>query len=189
MAENEEKIWTIFLRRHWKMFSLFVTGAVLAIIGAVLVFLWFVGQAQCSGLVPTILEFWTMGHLVSFILHLIFWEILIIVIPVAVALIFVWRFWWKNLPEDERQEYRRRHLFGKRSKWADGGGGFSLFINILFVIKVYLDGNWDKPFAKYTFDYLVYSYLTIFILLAIIVGIPMAIGAIWWIRNQIGKAA
>ena len=98
MAENEEKIWTIFLRKHWKMFSVFVIGAVLAIIGAVLVFLWFVGQAQCSGLVPAILEFWTMGHLVSFILNLIFWVILIIVIPVAVALIFIWRFWWKNLP-------------------------------------------------------------------------------------------
>ena len=189
MVEDGEKIWIKFLSKHWKMFSLIVIGAIIAIIGAVYVFLWVVANSQCSELVPKVLEFWTMGHLVSFILNLLFWEVLFIVIPVIIAVVLVWRLWWKNLPDDERKEYHEKKLFGKRSKWADGGGGFSLFINILFIIKVYLDGNWDKPIAKFTFDYLVYSYLWIIILLVIVCGIPIAIGGTWWLRNQIKKGA
>ncbi len=49
-SENGDKIWKKFLRKHWKMLVLFVVGAILASIGAILVFLWFVGDAQLTGL-------------------------------------------------------------------------------------------------------------------------------------------
>jgi len=63
IVENGEKIWKIFLRRHWKMLVLFLVGAILASIGAILVYLWFVGDAQLTGLVPATLGLWTMGHI------------------------------------------------------------------------------------------------------------------------------
>jgi len=183
MAENEEKIWRKFLSKHWQMFVVWVVLAIVAIIGVIYVFLWFVGDAQSTGLVPTILGSWTMGHLISFLLNLIFWEILIIVIPVIIVIAAIYFLWWKQLPDAERKEYKKKHLFGKSSRTRDGGGIFSLFIFIAFVIKVWLDGNWDVPFATWKFDYLVYSYLTALIWILIIIGIPVLLGLIWWITS------
>ncbi|MDH5495115.1 MAG: hypothetical protein OEY24_05380, partial [Candidatus Bathyarchaeota archaeon] len=84
-SENGSEIWKKFLRKHWNMLVLFVVGAILASIGAILVYLWFVGDAQSTGLVPTTLRLWTMGHLVTFLLRLILWEVLFIGIPVIIA--------------------------------------------------------------------------------------------------------
>jgi hypothetical protein len=188
MGENGEKIWIKFLRNHWKVFATIVIIAILAIIGAVYVFLWFVEEAQVTGLVPETLDQWTMGYLITFILNVIFWEVILIGIPVLVAVVMFWQLWWKRLPDEERREYKEKNLlFGSHSKRTDGGGIFTFLINIGFIIKVYLDGNWDIPFAQWKFDYLVYSYLWIFIIFAIIIGIPILIGGIWWIRHEMIK--
>ena len=187
-SEKAEKIWKKFLRNHWKMTLFFIVAVILVCIGAVLVFLWFVGEAQLTGLVPITLNLWTMGYLVTFILHVIFWEILFIGIPVIIAAVAVWQIWWKKLPDDEKVEYRLGHLFfGTRSKRTDSGGGISLLINIVFIIKVYTDGNWNVPFASWNFDYLIYSYLWALIWVLIIFGIPIASGGAWWIRNEMKK--
>jgi hypothetical protein len=187
MVENNEKIWIKFLSKHWQMFVLWIVIAIIAAVGAVYVFLWFVGDAQATGLVPETLDLWTMNHVVFFILNVIFWEILFIVIPVIIIVALIWQLWWKRLPDEERVEYKRKHLFGKRSRRRDGGGAISFFINIVFIIKIYLDNNWDKPFAEWKFDYLVHSYLWAIVIVLIILGIPMAIGATWWIRHMMKK--
>jgi hypothetical protein len=188
MAENGEKIWGKFLKNHWKMFALIVFICVIAFIGMVTVFLWFVGEAQITSLVPKVLNQWSMGFLITFILHLIFWELILIGIPVLIVCVAVWQLWWKKIPDAEREEYRRKKLlFGSHSKRTDGGGIMTFLINIGFVIKIYLDGNWGKPFAQWEFDYLVYSYLWVLIIFAIIIGIPIAIGGIWWLHNKLKK--
>jgi drug/metabolite transporter superfamily protein YnfA len=186
-SEPDEKIWKKFLRTHWKMLVLFVGAASLAIAGALLVFLWFVGDAQVTSLVPATVGLWTIGYLVTFLLHLIFWEVLFIGIPVLITVAAIYFLWWKKIPDEERKEYRRRHLFGKRSRRTDGGGAISLLVNIVFIIKVYLDGNWNVPFATWTFDYLVYSYLWALLWILIIFGIPILLGGTWWIRREMKK--
>ena len=187
MVENDENIWIKFLRRHWKILILFVVVATLIIIGAIYVFLWFVGEAQVTGLVPTTLNLWTTGHIVTFLLHLIFWEVIFIGILVIIIIAAIYSLWWKRIPDAERNEYRRGHLFGKRSTRREGGGAVSLLINIVFIIKVYLDGNWNIPIATWKFDYLVYSYLWALVWILIIFGIPIAIGATWWLRHGMKK--
>jgi hypothetical protein len=102
-------------------------------------------------------------------------------IPIALAAGAGWS-WWRKLPIEEKHEY---HFFGKRSRTTSGGGGVSLLFFIVFCIKVFIDGNWDVPFASWTFDYVVYSMLWILIWGLIIFGIPLAIGAIWWINREI----
>jgi hypothetical protein len=187
MADDLDKIWKIFLKRHWKMFTLFVIACLIAIAGAIFIFIWFVGDAQATGLVPTTLDLWTVSYVITFLLHMIFWELVLIGIPALIVAALAYSLWWKKLPTEERMEYRRGHLFGKRSHRTDGGGAFSFIINLGFIFKVYLDGNWDTPFAEWTFDYLIFSYLTVLLWIAIIVGIPLAIGITFWLRYEIKK--
>ena len=184
VSENESDAWKKFLRKHWNMVAVFVVGAILASIGAILVFLWFVADAQSTGMVPTTLSLWTMGHMVTFTLHLILWEVLFVGVPVIIAAAGGW-LWWTKLPDEEKKEY---HFFGKRSRATSGGGGaISLLFYIAFFIKVWMDGNWNVAFATWTFDYLVYSMLTVLIWILIIFGIPIVLGIIWWIRHEMKK--
>lgn len=187
VVEPGEKVWKKFLTRHWKMLVLFVVAAIVAITGAILVLLWFVGDAQVTGLVPATLGLWTLGYLVTFVLYFIFWEVLFIGIPVIITVVAIYFLWWKKIPDEERTEYRRGHLFGKRSRRTDGGGAISLLVNIVFIIKVYLDGNWNVPFATWTVDYLVNSYLWAILLIVIIFGIPIVLGGTWWLRREMKK--
>jgi len=181
--ENDSRTWKKFLRKHWRIVALFAVSAAAAAIGAAVVFLWFVGNAQSTGLVPSTLGLWTMRHLVTFIIYAILWEALIIGIPAIVAAVAGWQ-WWRRLPNEEKMEYQ---FFGTRSRTTGGGGGISLFLFIAYCIKVYLDGNWNRPFATWTLNYLVYSLLWTVIWLLIIFGIPAAIGLGWWINHEIKK--
>jgi hypothetical protein len=186
-SADRSEIWKRFLMRHWKMIAVFIAGAVLLFIGAILVYLWLVGYAQSIGLVPATLGLWTMGYLVTFILHLIFWEILFIGIPAIVAVVIVY-LWWKKLPAEEKEEYQRARFFGTRSRTTSGGGGgISFLAFIVFCIIVFTDGNWNLAFGTWTLDYLVYTYLWALILVLLVFGIPMALGLIWWIRHEMKK--
>ncbi len=188
-AETElSEIWKKFLRKHWSMLASFVVGAILASIGAILVYLWYVGYAQLMDLVPATLGLWTMGYLVTFILHVILLPFLLIGVPIILAAIAISWLWWKKLPDEEKKEYKRAHFpFGTRSRTTNEGGGISLLIFIAFCIKVFIDGNWNVPFATWTFKYLAYSYLSILIWGLIIFGIPIALGIIWWINHEMKK--
>ena len=182
-SEKDNNGWKAFLRKHWKIAALFVVCAVLALVGAILVFLWFVENAQLTGMIPELLGLWTMGNMVTFILHLIFWELLLIGIPVGIGAVAGWQ-WWKRLPDEEKKEY---NLFGNRSRTTGGSGGISALFFIAFCIKVFIDGNWDVAVSSWTFDYVVGSMISILIWIVIIFGIPTAIGVIWWINNAMKK--
>lgn len=186
-SENGNKIWKKFLRKHWKMVVLFIVGAILASIGATLVCLWVVGEVQLAGLIPATLGLWSMGHLVTFLLRLVFWEVLLIGVPVILAAVAIIFLWWKKLPDRERKEYRRGHLFGTRSRTTNGRDVISPLVFIVFCIKVFLDGNWNVAFGTWTFDYVVYSFLWALIWVLIIFGIPMVLGGTWWIRHEMKK--
>ena len=183
-SENGSGGWKKFLRMHLNMVALFVAAVILASAGAIYVFLWFISNAQSKAMVPTTLGLWTMGHLVTFILHAIFWELLLIGVPVILAAVAGW-LWWRRLPSDEKKEY---HFFGKRSRATSGGGGaVSLLFFVAFCIKVFIDGKWNVAIATWTFNYVVYSMLWILIWTLVIFGIPIALGIVWWISHEMKK--
>ncbi len=158
---------------------MFVVAAVLFVVGSVYVFLWFVANAQSSGLVPSSLGLWTFRNLVDFVLHGIFWELLFIGVAIVIGAAVGWS-WWRRLPVEERWDYR----FGRRSKRTKGGGGTSLFFFIAFCIKVYSDGNWNVPIATFSLNYVVGSVIFTLALTAAIIGIPALIAGAWWIRRE-----
>jgi hypothetical protein len=174
--------WNRFIRKHWGIVAVFVAAVALAFAGAVYVFWWFAGNAQSTNLVPHTLNLWTMDNVVMFILHLIFWELVLIGIPVAVGAVIGWQ-WWKRLPDEEKEH----HLFGRGSRSRNAGNAMSLLLFIAFAIKVYVDGNWNVAISTWTLDYVVGSMITILIWTAAVFAIPVAIGVLWWIRHELNK--
>jgi hypothetical protein len=175
--------WARFIRKHWAAFAVFIAAAAIAAVGAVYVFVWFVGNAQSTNLIPSTLDLWSMGNIVTFVLHAIFWELLIIGIPAAVGAVIGWQ-WWKRIPEEEKKQY---NLSGKPSKSSRAGGAISPLLFIAFAIKVYVDGNWNNAIASWKLDYVVGSMITILIWIAAIFAVPAIIGVVWWISHETNK--
>jgi hypothetical protein len=171
--------WQGFIRKHWAVFAVFAAAAIVAFVSAIYVFVWFTGNAQSTGLVPSTLNLWTMNNLVLFILHAIFWELVIIGIPAVIAALAGWQ-WWKKLPEEEK---RGSHLSGKGSRSSRAGGAVSPLLFIAFALKVYVDGNWNAAISSWKVDYVVGSMVTILLYIVAIFAIPAAIGVIWWISS------
>jgi len=178
---TENDSWKKFLKHHWNMLIFWIIAAIVAAIGVVLVYSWFVGDAQSANMVPSILGQWSMGHMVTFILHLVFWELLIIGIPVAIAAIIGW-LWWKQIPDEERKEYL---FFSKGTRSERGGGGISFLFFVVFCLKVYIDGKWNVPITSWTLDYVVDSTITILFWGAIVFGIPAIIIGLIWLSQKI----
>ena len=173
--------WKRFMRKHWIVVAIFVLAIILAAAGAVYVFWWFTGYAQ-NGLVPSTLGSWSMANLIFFILNLIFWELVLIGIPAAIGAVIGWQ-WWKRLPPEEKVP----HLFGRSSRSRNASGAVSTLLFIAFAIKVYIDGNWNEAISNYTLNYVVGSMITILAWIAIIIGIPLTIGAIWWLHREMHR--
>jgi hypothetical protein len=172
--------WGKFIRKYWTAFTVFIMAAILAAAGAVYVFVWF----TATDLVPSTLGLWTMGNTVDFILHAIFWELVLIGIPVAIGAIIGWQ-WWKRIPEEEKRTY---HFSGKSSRSRNAGGAVSPLLFVAFAIKVYVDGNWNVAIATFSLNYVVGSMLTILFWTVAIFAIP-AMGLIWWIHRKNAKTA
>ena len=182
-VEADDKSWRKFVKNHWSMLAFWIVAAVVAVVGAVLVYLWFVGEAQATEMVPMVLGQWSFSHMINFVLHLIMWELIIIGIPVAVVAILGY-LWWKRIPNEEREEYK---FFGKRTRTEQGGSGISFLFFVAFCLKVYIDGNWEVAIATFTLDYVVNSMITIMVWSAIVFGIPAIIIGLLWLSREIKK--
>jgi len=180
---TEDETWKKFVKNHLNMLIFWIISAIVAAIGAVYVYQWFATDAQSTNMVPSILGQWSLSHMITFILHLVFWELLIIGIPVAILAILGW-LWWKQIPTEERNEYK---FFGKGTKSERGGEGFSFLFFVAFCLKVYIDGNWDMPISAWTLEYVVDSVITLLFWGAIVVGIPAIIIGLLYLVNQAKK--
>ena len=185
--EGLSDAWKNFLRKHWKMTLVFIAVVTGAVIGSLLVFLWVVGDMQANDLVPTLIGEWTIGYVITFMLNVILWEVLFILIPVAVVAILIFGLWWRKLPAEEREEYQTRPKKWPRRGTSRGSGdsGFSLIVTIAWLIIVWRDGRWDVPFQSWTLENWVYSWLAAFLWVSLIIGIPVLIGATWWLRREL----
>jgi hypothetical protein len=181
-SAEKEFYWKKFMRKHWSIVAVFALVAALAVAGVVYVFWWFAGNAQSTGLVPSTLDLWTMNNLVTFILYMIFWELVLIGIPAGVGAVLGWQ-WWKRPPAEERQYC----VFGRSSRSRNTGGAISPLLFVALAIKVYVDGNWNVAISTWTLNYVVDSMITILIWIAAIFAIPATIAVIWWTHHELNK--
>ncbi len=187
MAEAEEEIWKKFLRKHWKMVVIIAGAIVGAAIGAVFVFLWVKTTTVAATPALATLGNWTMGYGMTFFLSILLWEFLIIGLPLIAAVIVILILWWYKLPDDEREEYKGDPKKKKSKKRRNGGSGISFVVFIVWLIIVFVDGLWNTPFSAWTLDDLIFSALWAWGWVLLIGGIPIAIGAIWWLRREVLK--
>jgi hypothetical protein len=189
IAPSEER-WKEFLKNHWKLSLLILGGIVLAIIGALCVFLWRTTGPEATGYYPQTLDLWTVGYIITLILNLILWEFLVIGIPVIAAVIIIYFLWWNKLPAEEKQKYsrgREAKRIQKRNQARRGSGAFGFLVTITWLIIILIDGNWNTAFENWTYTYLIYSVLTAIMWDLIIFGIPIVILLILWLGRQLKK--
>lgn len=169
------------MRNHWGAVALLVLAGASVLVGAVYVFVWFVSNAQSSGMVPTTVGLWTMGNLVNFILHAAFWELLLIGVPTVIIAVAAWQ-WWRRLSGPERGGN-----FGGSSRSTGGSGGVGLLFFLAFCLKVYLDGKWNVAIGSFTVNYVVGSMVTILEWGLVVLGVPAAIALAWWLSRQMKR--
>jgi hypothetical protein len=175
--------WKKFVRRHRGMTGLIVGGIAAATVVSLLVFLWVVGDAQETDLVPDVLGEWTVGFVFTFLLQLLLWELILVASWVIPMVVLIYLLWYRKLPADERKEYEGGP---KRSRSAGEDSGFSFFVGIVWLAIVWLDGNWNRAFEQWSFNDWVYSWLAAALVVLVIVGIP-AIGWLVWTLSKNGE--
>ncbi|MGY5865804.1 MAG: hypothetical protein RTV41_14470 [Candidatus Thorarchaeota archaeon] len=176
MNTNEEKLdeeKRRFLLKNWKMTLVMAVCIAAAVVVAFLVFLWVVNEAAL--IMPVSLGDWTIGYLITFILHMIFWELLLVAtwgIPLAAVL--YWQF--SKLPDAD--------LWKPKGGRREGGEAFGFLIGIAWLIMIYIDGRWNQTFQVWTFTEWIYSWLTALGWILMIFAIPAVIILILWLVNR-----
>jgi len=169
-----------FLKRHWKMTIVMAVSFTAAVIVALLVFLSVVTNALETELVPAALGQWTVGYIITFMLNVIFWELVFVgswVIPMVGAMYW----WYTQLPDEERKAWPQHSR-------REDGDAISFLTGLAWLIIVWLDGRWNLAFQEWTFNDLVYSWISAFLWIMLIFGIPIAIIVIiWLIKGEMKK--
>jgi hypothetical protein len=177
--ENDEIPWKL-LRKYWKYLAVFVIGGIVAFIGGILVFFWYVGTSAVGGQGTWTIDQFTIGNIVRWVIFFILFELAMIGIPTAVILGGLAYWWWRNLPQEEKDQFR-----SKKTRRRDyGGGGFSFLIAIIFLVLVFIHGNWNTPLGALSYSYLVFTWFWA----CIISIIPFAIAALVWFSYEMMKS-
>jgi hypothetical protein len=181
MNEHEEFLdeeQKIFLKRHWRMAIVFAVIIAAAIAVAILVFLWFIETAQATALVPSVLGEFTVGYLITFILHMVFWELVFVASWVIVVVAAIYFLWYKQLPEEEQDISREKR--GRREE----GDAFGFLVAVFWLIITWIEGRWNLAFEDWTLNVWVYSWISAFLWVLLIFGIPIAIYFFYWIGQE-----
>jgi hypothetical protein len=181
MSENEEFLdedQKRFLKKYWKMAIVLAVLFIAAAIAAVLVFLWFTETAQASGLVPGVLGQFSISYLITFFLHLIFWELVLVGSWVLVIIAVIIFRWYMKLPEEDRTRKSKR---GRREE----GDAIGFFITIIWLVITWIEGRWDLAFNSWTLNDWVFSWLSALFWVMLIIGIPVAIYFLYWIKTEV----
>ncbi|MFX1562967.1 MAG: hypothetical protein ACFFDP_06635 [Promethearchaeota archaeon] len=181
---SEEEAMKKFLRKHTKMALAIIGVIVVAAIVAVFTFLKVAADAQILGLVPTTLGLWSVGICYGFVITVLIWELIFVVSWLIPILVVTFGYWYRKLPKEERKEYGLSPKRGADPRRTEGGGVFSFFVAVVWLIIVWITNRWDLAFQSWTFNDWIYSWLTACLWILIPLVIAGTIYFIWWIRKD-----
>lgn len=173
-------------QRYWHILLAIGIAGVLVVVGAILVIIRRVESSAVGLYGEATLDQWSLAWVVEFGFALIFWILLIVGVPISIAFGLGWYFWWNRLSETQQRELNLA-LSKDHTKHKGNGGGFGLIMFIAYCIYVASQGHYHTPFGDLPYSYWVYAYLWTLGWLAIIIGIPVGIGALiyfFWYRKN-----
>lgn len=199
MDENktEEEIgefWKVLIRDHWLKLIPFALVIVAAFISGVYVFLWHneigLGFGSFWGLT---FNDWSFGLCFVYFFMLLLREFLLVMLPTLGVLAILFGLIWAATSPENRQklkELNKREEEKKKkhpNKASGGAGGCTGIVTIVFLIIMAANGKWDTPFGNMDFQYFVVTYLWAIIWVALVIGIPVLIGGLFYLRYKLKK--
>lgn len=177
MEENkeikEEDFWKTKIKKHINAFIIAVIAGAIAIIGAVIVLIWFINTSNFGAQGTASFNDWTIAWIWGFFFFLILWELLFVGIAAAVFFGVGGYLWWKKLSDDEKQEFKDHRK--KEKKRRGGGAGGSFFMFVAYTVYLAVQGELHTTFGTYSYSYWIFAYLWTIAWILIVLGIPAAI--------------
>jgi zinc transporter ZupT len=173
---SDEIYWKNAIKKHMTALIVAIIAGVCLFIGAVLVMFWFINTSPIGLQGAATFDQWSLDWIVGFLILIILWELLFVGIPAGLFFGVGGYIFWKNLPEEEKQEHKAREKKNKhRKRNASSGGGFSFFVFIAYCITMGIRGDYYVAFGSHKYSYWVlYWFLTI-MWIFIIFGVPICI--------------
>ncbi|TFG06560.1 MAG: hypothetical protein EU539_07360 [Promethearchaeota archaeon] len=181
---RDEQFWKVEIKKHWKVLILFIAVVVVLSIIGVYVLIWQIQTSPIGNYGKATFDQWSLEWVVIFLIMLILWELLFVGLPAALLFGLGGYLWWQRLPGEERAEFKEHRSTHKKAR---GGCGCGIFMFIAYCIYIAIDGNFSTPFGNKPYSYWVYSYLLTIGWLLIIIGIPMAIIGLIYLRYWLNK--
>jgi hypothetical protein len=182
--KSDEQFWKEEIKKNWKVLILCVAAIVILSIIAVIVLIWHIQTSPIGNYGTATFDRWSLDWIVGFIIVLILWELLFVGLPAGLIFGLGGYLWWQRLTDDERTKFKEQQ---SKNKKARGAGGLGLFMFIAYCIYIAIDGNYSAPFGSQPYSYWLYSYLLTIGWLLIIIGIPMAVAGLLYLRYWLKK--
>jgi hypothetical protein len=170
---NSDEFWKDLIKQHWLAFTIFIIGSICAIAGAIWVLFWYIETSSIGAMGTATIGEWTLAWIWEFFIYLIFWELLLVGVPIVVAFGIGWLIFKKRLSSEEKEAYDNRDK--QKHKKSSAGGAFGILMFIAFSIYMYIKGDFYTPFDTYGYSYWIYSWFEALGWLLIIFGIPVGI--------------
>ncbi|WP_455142907.1 hypothetical protein [Candidatus Hodarchaeum mangrovi] len=187
---SNETFWKNLVIQYWYFVVIFGLIVIAAIIGFILILDWYINTNPIGGQGTWTFDQFSMGTVIELVIFLILWELVIVGLPTfIIGGIIVAIIWYGIFAPDLKEEIKLRvkkeeeykKKYGRKSE-GSGLFGFLMFIGVC--IYIFLDGNWATEFGNLSFGYFVDAWITVFIWVLIIFGIPaVVIGTIWFIKK------
>ncbi len=173
---SEKQFWKGIWSEYRTPFIVVILAGICAIIGALLVFFWFIRITPLGYYGNATIGLWRMNWVVGFMILLILFELLIVGVPAGLFFGLGGYLWWRNLTPEKKQFFKdREKKQTHRKQEYGGGGGFGFFMFIFYCIYLAFDGHYNAPFGSEPYTYWIYAWFLTIMWLLIYVGIPAAI--------------
>lgn len=177
---KEDTFWKGIIRKYWVAFLILA----LVVVGFFIVFftiiLAYVENSAIGGFGTWTLAEFSVGTGILWLLVLFGWELLLGVLPFGgLCLLILGIYWAVILSEEDKAAIKARDRKKKKYRKTEGGG-FTFLITIAFLIVVFVDGQWLTPIGSPSlpYSYWIQAYLTGFIYVCLIFGIPILVLAL-----------